>query len=147
MESILKYRKRDELYRFLIEDFGMIKIAEEFDSKNFGNFYITLSSKDFLLDYINDRSFLDVFIRSKKDSNGLICLSFLKNYLYNSSNINNNNEGSDNKSRIEGLNNFLKTDFDTISKLVSEDNFLDTKTNIDKLLKEQFMKKFPNAVK
>ena len=144
MEDILKYRKREKLYQFLIEDFGMIKVNEGLDSKNFGNFYITLSSKDFLLDYINDRSFLDIHIRSKMDPSNLIRLSVLKNYLYNPSNLN-NNDGIDNKSRIDRLNNFLRTDFDKISKLVNEDNYFETKAEIDRLLKEQFFKKRPPA--
>lgn len=147
MENVLKYRKRDKLYQFLINDFGMKKIAEGFDSKNFGNFYITLSLKDLFIDYINDRSFLDIHIRSKKNPNEFIRLAFLNNYLYNPSNLNNDDEGPDNSSRIERLNNFLKNDFDKICYLTNEDNFLDTKSKIDKLLKEQFIKRFPNAIK
>jgi len=146
MEDILKYRKRDKLYQFLIDDFGMIKVSERFDSKSFGNFHITLSSNDFLLDYVNDRSFLDIHVRSKLNPSLLIRLSFLRNFIYNPLNLS-NDEGPDNKSRIERLNDFLKTDFEKISKLVNEDNFLETMTSINKLLKEQFIKKFPNAVK
>lgn len=146
MKDILNYKKRDKLYQFLIDDFNMIKITERYNSKNFGNYIITLSSKDFLLSYINDRSFLDIHIESKFEPNNGFPLSFLKNYIYNPTNIN-DDDGSDNVSRIENLNNFLKNDFDKISKLVNEDNYFETKKRIEKLLKEQFIKKFPDAIK
>ena len=38
----------DREIQFLIDDFGFVKTDEGYDSKNFGNFYISLSSKDFL---------------------------------------------------------------------------------------------------
>jgi len=146
MDKLLNYRKRDKLYQFLIDDFGFVKIAEGYDSKNFGNFYISLSSKDFLLDYINDRSFLDINIKSKLHPEESISLTLLKNYLYNPMKLNNNDEGPDNKTRIERLNNFLKTDYDKICELVNKNNYLETKAKIDKFLKEQFLKKFPNSI-
>ena len=42
MEDILKYENREALYEFLIKDFGLVKENENFDSANFGNFYIIL---------------------------------------------------------------------------------------------------------
>ena len=130
MDKLLNYRKRDKLYQFLIDDFGFVKTDEGYDSKNFGNFYISLSSKDFLLDYINDRSFLDIRVRSKLDPKESISLTFLKSFLYNPAKLNNSDEGLDNKTRIERLNNFLKTDYEKICKLVNENNYLETKTTI-----------------
>ena len=147
MDKLLNYRKRDKLYQFLINDFGFVKIDEGYDSKSFGNFYISLSSKDFLIDYINDRSFLDINIRSKLHPEGSISLTLLKNYLHNPAKLNNSDEGPDNKTRIERLNNFLKTDYEKICELVNENNYLETKTKIDELLKEQFLKRFPNSIK
>ena len=143
MEDILKYRNSNKLYQFLIDEFDMKKIDERYDSKNFGNFCITLSSKEFLLSYTNDRSFLDIYISSKIDSSNAYPLSFLKNYLYNPTNLN-NNDSSDNKSRIENLNDFLRKDFCKISELVNEDNYFETKREIDRLLKEQFFKIIPD---
>ena len=147
MDKLLNYRKRNKLYQFLIDDFGFVKTDERYDSKSFGNFYISLSSKDFLLDYVNDRSFLDIYIKSKLHPEESISLTFLKNYLYNPAKLNNSDEGPDNKTRIEGLNNFLKTDYEKICELVNENNYLETKTKIDELLKEQCLKFFPNSIK
>lgn len=147
MDKLLNYRKRDQLYQFLIDDFGFVKTDEGYDSKSFGNFYISLSSKDFSLVYFNDRSFLDIRIKSKLHPEESISLTFLKNYLYNPAKLNNSDEGPDNKTRIERLNNFLKTDYEKICELVNENNYLETKTKIDELLKEQFLKMFPNSIK
>jgi len=145
MDETLNYTNRDKLYQFLIDEFGFIKIEEKYDPKNFGNFYITLTSKDFLLDYINDRSFLDIYIRSKSHPEESIPLSFVKNYLYQPANLNSFEE-SGNKTRIERLNNFIMNDYGKICELVNVTNYYDTKTKIDQLLKEQFQNKFPASV-
>jgi hypothetical protein len=141
MEKILKYENRDRLYQFLINDFGLIKIEECYDPNVFGNFYIILSANDFLLSYVNDRSFLDIAIASKLEPNEGFALSFVRDFLYNCEHINiNNEENLDNSTRIKDLNNFLKKDFSKISWLFSFENYCSTKKQINDFLKNRFNK-------
>jgi hypothetical protein len=123
MEDILKYENRDQLYQFLIEDFGLVKVEEHYDGKAFGNFYIILSSEDFLLSYVNDRSFLDIEIASKLEPTNAIALSFVKNFLYHPNDINPEESEINNVKRIEYLNNFLKKDISKIRFLFNLDNY------------------------
>lgn len=142
----LKRKKINNLYQFLIDDYGMTKIFEKYNSKIFGNFHVRLSSNDFFLNYIMDRGFFDILIESNLDYGEMLPLSFIENYIYNPQHIN-INATLDNFKRIEMLNNFIKKDFDKISILFNNDNYLKTKQIIDSLLKEQFLNKFPTAIK
>ena len=36
MQNIIEYENRDQLYSFLINDFGLVKIDEEYDFDAFG---------------------------------------------------------------------------------------------------------------
>jgi len=137
MEPILKYKNRDKLYQFLIDNFGLIKVKEHYDKKFFGNFYILLSSTDFLLSYINDRGFIDIHISSKLDTNNFFSLSFIQNFIYDPNHIN-SNKFSNNEHRIDSLNKFLQKDFYKISELFNEENYFQTKKKIDSLLESQF---------
>ena len=143
MNDILKYENRDQLYKFLIDDFGLKKVDEQYDPNAFGNFYITLSAKDFLLSYVNDRSFMTINISSKLEPKQGLDLSFVRDLIYNPDNINNEEENMNNTERIEGLNNFLKKDFSKISILFKHNNYYNTRKQIDELLKEQFKSKNP----
>lgn len=145
MDSILKYKNRANLYQFLIDDFGMKKNYDNYDSKHFGNFCVKLSLDDFMICYIKDRNILDIYIENKTNSNEAFPLSFLMNYIYNPQKIN-NYETQDNLSRIETLNQFIKRDFKLIKTLISADNYINTKSDIDKLLKEQFVFMNPNSI-
>jgi len=145
MEDILKYENRHQLYSFLIEDFGLTKIDDHYDPKAFGNFCVTLAAKDFLLSYINDRSFLTIDIASKLEPKQGFSLSFVRDYLYNPENIN-SNEKADNTTRINQLNDFLKKDFFQISQLFNSQNYYSTKKQINKLLMKQFIKRNPGQV-
>ena len=107
IEDILKYENRDQLYKYLIDDFGLFKIEEKYDSEYFGNFYITLSAEEFLLCYVNDRSFMDILISSKVEPSKWFALSFVKDLIDNNM-INADEKEMDNYTRIEELNKFLK---------------------------------------
>ena len=143
MEEILKYENRDQLYQFLIDDFGLVKIDERYDSESFGNFLIVLEANDFFLTYVNDRSFLTINIASKSDPEETFALSFVRDFLYDPDNINADEREMDNAKRIEELNSFLKRDFSKISELFNAHNYPNTKRHITELLKEQFKKRFP----
>jgi hypothetical protein len=145
MEEILKYENRDKLYDFLIKDFGLVKTEEYYDEKAFGNFYIILSAKDFLLSYVNDRSFLTIDIASKLEPSGGLALSFVKDLLYNPNEMN-NGEVKTNEERIRELNDFLRKDFEKICLLFNENNYYETKKHIDELLLKQFRKKNPGML-
>jgi hypothetical protein len=142
MKDILNYGNRDQLYKFLMSDFGLVKVDENYDAQAFGNFFITLSSKEFMLRYINDRSYLAIEIASHLEPSKWYDLSFIKNFIYHPENINSDDRSIDNTTRIEELDSFLRKDFDLISDLFNNDNYMDTRQKIDELLKEQFNKKF-----
>jgi hypothetical protein len=146
MEEILNYESRDELYRFLVEDFGLRKTEDKYDSNNFGNFHIILTAVDFSLRYSSDRSIFTVEISSNYE-NGYdkwYALSFLKNLIYNPENINADNQNNDNATKIEELNSFLQNDFDKISELFSKRNYPDTKRKLEEGLRKQFYLRFPS---
>jgi hypothetical protein len=142
MEDILKYENRDQLYRFLIDNFGLVKVEEKYDPKTFGNFFITLSAKEFFLRYINDRSILTIEIASQNEPGQWYDLSFIKDFVYKTGNINEDYKEFDNTNRIKELNIFLSKEFDLISDLFNRDNYRDTKQKLDELLKQQFYRKF-----
>ncbi|OFX44944.1 MAG: hypothetical protein A2W95_08205 [Bacteroidetes bacterium GWA2_40_14] len=142
IEDILKYENRDQLYKYLIDDFGLFKIEEKYDSEYFGNFYITLSAEEFLLCYVNDRSFMDILISSKVEPSKWFALSFVKDLIDNNM-INADEKEMDNYTRIEELNKFLKNKFNLINELFNKKNYPITKMKIDEGLKQQFNLKFP----
>ncbi len=143
MKDILNYGSRDQLYKFLIGDFGLVKVDENYDAQAFGNFFVMLSATEFMLKYINDRSYLTIEIASHSEPSKWYDLSFIKNFIYHPDDINSNDRSIDNTTRIEELNSFLRKDFDLISDLFNADNYMNTRQKIDKLLKEQFNKYFP----
>lgn len=145
MDDILKYENRDQLYQFLIDDFGLIKIEEGYDPETFGNFYVTLAAKDFLLSYVNDRSFLTINIANNLEPERGFDLSFVRDLMYNPENINSDDK-KDNNDRINELNDFLKKDFDRISLLFNNDNYRHTRKKIDELLKRKFRKQNPGLI-
>jgi hypothetical protein len=143
MEEILKYENRDKLYKFLIKDFGFVIVKEKYDENSFGNFFITLETKDFFITYINDRSFLDIEITSKQEISNSYSLSFVQSLIYDPNNMNSVNKKS-NSTRIEDLNNFLKNDFTKICELFHYNNYWETKKQIDYYLKESYKRRNPD---
>lgn len=141
MEEILKYQNRDQLYKFLIEDFGVVKIEEQYDDQSFGNFCVTLSAMDFLLSYVNDRSFMTIKISSKTEPEQDFDLSFVRDFIYNPNNMNAQEVGITNAERIEKLNEFLRNDFSKIATLFNPENYDNTKRRINELLKQQFIRR------
>jgi hypothetical protein len=142
MEEVLKFENREQLYSFLIDDFGLIKVKEKYDPEAFGNFFIILSANDFLLKYINDRSFLTIEIASQVEPSQWYSLSFIRDYIYNPENMNADDGESDNATRVKDLNDFLRKDFGLISDLFNKDNYKDTQQKLNKLLKQQFDRRF-----
>ena len=145
MEDVLNYENRDSLYKFLIDDFGFMKVEEKYDSKAFGNFLIILSAKEFLLQYVNDRLYLTIEIASHAEPTKWLALSFVRDFIYNPDTINSGDKLA-NSARISELNAFIKKDFDLIADLFDRDNYEDTRQKIDKLLKEKFERKFPGTM-
>ncbi|MBP9718097.1 hypothetical protein KBD59_02255 [Candidatus Gracilibacteria bacterium] len=143
MEDTLTYENRERLYKYLIDDFGFSKVDEGYDSEHFGNYSITLSGEDFLLCYVNDRSFLTINIASKLEPNEFLAVSFIRDFIHNPDRINSDEQDMDNYKRIERLNNFIKRDFEKISELYKPNNYYNTKKQINDLLKLQFEKRFP----
>lgn len=146
MEDILKYENRERLYKFLVEDFGLVKIEERYDPNSFGNFLIALEADNFVLTYVNDRSFLTITITSKSEPERDFDLSFVRDFLYAPDKINADEQETNNTERIESLNSFLKKDFSKISELFNASNYPNTKRQIDDLLKQQFKKRYPGMI-
>lgn len=142
MDELLDYNKRDRLYNFLIDDFGLLKLSENYDEENFGNFSILLSSINFLVNYVNDRSFLTIEIASKYNPDKWYDLSFIKDFMDVAQEENQKKINLSNKERIKVLNNFLAINFNNISELMNEKNYIGTQIQLDQFLKEQFKGKF-----
>ena len=147
MEDFLKYENRDHLYQALINDFDFIKVEEKYYPQSFGNFLVTLSSKEFLLRYVNDRSQLSIEIASYSEPSRWYDLSCVRNFIYHPDSINPDDSSKDNATRIEELNRFLIKDFDLISDLFNSANYTNTRQKIDKLLREQFNQRFPGMMR
>ena len=145
-EDILKYGNRDDLYKFLIEDFGFVKLEERYDSKAFGNFLVILSANEFLLRYIRNRSDLTIEIASHSDPSKWADLSFVKNFIYYPENLNTDESSKGISRRIDELNSFLRKDFDLIGDLFNKENYKNTQEKIDELLRQQFDQRFPGSI-
>ena len=98
--------------------------------------------EEFLLCYVNDRSFMDILISSKVEPSKWFALSFVKDLIDNNM-INADEKEMDNYTRIEELNKFLKNKFNLINELFNKKNYPITKMKIDEGLKQQFNLKFP----
>ncbi|MEK6154537.1 hypothetical protein WIW50_14805 [Flavobacteriaceae bacterium 3-367] len=145
MDEILKYENREKLYKFLVEEFSLVKKLDRYNPDSFGNFLIVLEANDFLLTYVNDRSFLTINIASKLEPDNGFALSFVRDFLYNPDNMNADEQEMDNVKRIEELNSFLRRDFAKISELFNAYNYPETKRKIDELLKQQFKRRYPDS--
>jgi hypothetical protein len=145
-EEILKYVNRDDLYKFLIEDFDFVKREERWFPEAFGNFYIELTSGRFLLRYVNDRDYLTIEIASVFEPSKWYALSFLENLIYHPEDINPDQQEISNAERIAGLNSFLKKDFDLICELFNKENYKHTQEKISELLKIRFQQRFPGML-
>lgn len=123
------------MYQFLIDDFGMSLVFDK-KSKYFNNFQIQLSSGDFILNYVMDRSFLNIYIESECEDGYSLPLSFIRDYIYNPDHIGFFN-APDNDSVIKHLNEFIHKDFDKIMDLYGRDKYKTTYNAIEQLLLEQ----------
>jgi hypothetical protein len=141
MEEILKFENMDKLYEFLIKDFGFKKIEEKYYPDAFGNFYVTLFSRAFLIRYNNDRLFLTIEIASNSDPDYWLALSFIKDFIYDKENINSGPVLS-NTARIHEGNDFLQKDFNRIQELYSDEKYPEMKREITDLLIKQSKRKF-----
>ena len=145
MNESITYENISQFYQFLIDDFGFEKVGEKYYPKAFGNFYVALSSAEFLLQYTCDRSYVTIQISAHIYPLDWYDLSFVKNYIYQPENINSADDG-DNIKRIEQLNNFIISDFDLIKDLFNKENYSNTKKKIDDELKIEFLRRFPGSI-
>ncbi|MBS1781027.1 MAG: hypothetical protein JST70_17005 [Bacteroidetes bacterium] len=132
MEDILKFENRDQLYQFLIDDFGFKKIDERYTPEFFGDFYVLLSGA-FLVMYINDRGFLTVDIASKYAPSDRYSLSILRELIHGPQ----KSVNQKNRDRINEYNSFLKEDYRLIENLLNKENYRKTLNKIVVLLKNQ----------
>ena len=146
MKNLEIFENREKLYASVLKDLKLKKVDEKYYPENFGDFFIQLSSKEFSIRYIMDRSFLTIQIASNSFPSKWYDLSFIKNFINNADKINPGDE-FDNLSRINDLNDFLKNHFGRINELLNPDNYKKTFTEIDKSLKEEFKCRFPGAIK
>lgn len=126
---------REKLYNFLIQDFGLHKVQEEFQPENFGNFFVVLFSKEFLLRYVNDRSFLSIDIASQMKPSKWYDLSIVKALLYNEQILNET-------TGIEELNEFLRKELNHISELFGQQHYSTTKMKLEELSNQRAKQMF-----
>jgi len=145
MEDILKYENRDLLYQYFIDYLGFVKVEEKYYDQDFGNFYIRLAKDGILISYENDRWFMSVIISRNAYPTKWYSLSFVRDLIYDSENINGSEVVLDNAARINESNEFLKKDLDLILDLFNDQNYHDTKEKLDAGLKKTFHKRYPQA--
>ncbi len=145
MDEILKYENRQNLYKFLLENYQIKVREEEYYPDMFGNFEVYLEGDFFSLLYYNDRDVLSIKIDRKNGLGDWYALSFIKDLIYTPDAINANKAVKDNASRINELNDFLRKDFDKICELFTEANYPSTKKRLDEGLRKQFLLRHPSS--
>ena len=143
MERLLDYNNREEMYRFLIDDFGLVLVQEKYEKESFGNFFVDLAARNFLLRYVNDREYLTIEISSRTGPNNWLDLSFIRDFIYDPDHMNNHGRRLDNFTRISELNDFIIKDFDLISNWFSEMNYKTNLKKLNELLDQAFDRNFP----
>src|SRR5450432_2181911 len=146
-EEILRYENRDKLFHFLIEDFDFVKLEEKYYPDTFGNFYVIISVREFLLRYSKSKSLLSIEIASHSNPSRWTDLTFVKNFIYNPNDINPDEQSISADKRIEELNNFLRNDFNLIADLFSNQKCKNTQDKINQLLQLLFEQRFPRLTK
>ncbi len=146
MKNLEIYENREKLYAPVLKDLSLKKVDEKYYPENFGDFFVELSSKEFSIRYSMDRLFLTIQIASNSFPSKWYDLSFIKNLINNADKINQRDDFN-NSTRINELNKFLRNHFDRISELLNPNNYKQTFTELDKLLKEEFKCRFPGTLK
>ena len=135
-----------KIFLCTIKDLQLEIIDEKYDAEAFGNFYITLAADEFLIQYSNDRGDLYLEIASKYAPSKWHSLSFYKNLITHRRPINSDEDICD-LQNIKQLNSFLVQEYDLINDLLNRDNYKHTLEKLGALLKEEFKRKYPGAVK
>ncbi len=141
MEDIVDYKKRDLLYKDLVQKFDLKKVNEKYYDEYFGDFFITLSSETILIEYINERSYLTIKIAGSIEPPKWVELSYIID-LINDTQTAIVYQRLTNKNRIEKFNLFLSENFEIIANLFKEDNYQNTSERLEKLVKENFYGNF-----
>ena len=132
---IMFFNCRKKMYQFLIDDYGM-SLAFDKKSKYFNNYQVQLHSDHFILNYVMDRSYLNIYIDSRYEDGYSLPLSIIRDYIYEPDHIGSFN-ALYNYEIIRLLNNFIKKDFQKIAELFCKDNYKTTYNTIENLLREQ----------
>jgi hypothetical protein len=146
MENTIQFEDRDQLYGTMAKELNLKKIDEVFYPHNAGSYIVTFSAGEFLIQYGMDRLQLFIAIASNSLPTRWIDLLFIKNFINNADELNPDVEQADLKYIME-LNDFLKNNFNKIAELLNKDNYQHTISQVEALLKQEFIRKHPGAVK
>jgi len=131
----MKYEDREQLYKYLINDYGFKVIEEGYSPKIFGNFYDILAGKDILFKYVNDRSIISIEVSKDMAEPEWYYISLFKTLLYK--------EATVDSVDIEKENSFIKNEIDKIAELFNDANYPTTQKSLIKIRDQDFKKSFP----
>ena len=134
----MEYSQTSELYQFLINRFKAKKIHDKYDPEHFGNYSIILSVDSFLINYVQDRSFLTIEIASKSDPSNWYPLSSIVQFMVAKQMTNKKLVLSNDDQRIQSLNEFLSQNFELVANLFADHNYRKTKGELNTFLKNRF---------
>jgi hypothetical protein len=146
MEGTIQFEDKDRLYGTIVKDLNLKKIDEVFYPHNASGYLVTFSAGEFLIQYGMDRLELFIFIASNSLPTRWINLLFIKKFINKADELNPDEEKFDLRYIMES-NDFLKNNFNKIAELLNKDNYQHTFSQIDALLKKEFIHKHPGAIK
>lgn len=126
--------KRD--YSYLVS--SGFNISEQKTSEFFGDFYDVLVSSNYELIFSSSKSFKSLNIRKTGDEGEGFDFALVRALILNECCLNT-------QLSIEALELFLKENFEKINNLFIDDNYRNTKTNLEKLENERARQMFPKA--
>ncbi len=121
-------------YAFLIT--RGFKISEQTTLESFGDYCDVLTSQDYELIFISDRSLRSIGIRKRDDERNVFDLSLVRALILDESRL-------DKPISFETLEQFLIENIDEIGSLFDDNCYTTTKARLEKLALERAWKMFP----
>ncbi len=142
MENSVKFKDRNVLYRSVLKELNLQKIEDVYSRRDMGNYFITFSAEKFLIQYVNDRNQLSIFVASNSAPARWVYLSSIEKLINKTAEIIPGDSMDLNS--ILRQNDFLRGNFDKIAELLNNDNFQNTIDQIEASAKANYKRKHPD---
>lgn len=113
-------------------------VSEQMTSEFFGDFYDVLVSSNYELIFSSSKSFKSLNIRKTGDEGEGFDFALVRALILNECCLNK-------QMSIEALELFLKENFEKVNNLFVDDNYRNTRTNLERLENERARQMFPKA--